>query len=101
MRPWQRLARTEILEQRRQPAMLFVLVLNYLVILGVFVAGFFYVNAAIADPATREALTEQLTANGVELDALLRVAVSTFGSLLFTNLPLYVAVFSANSVLHD
>lgn len=101
MRPWQRLARTEILEQRRQSTMLFVLALNYLLWLVVFAAAFLYVDAALADPVTRDALEEQLTANGIELDAMVRVAVSGFGSLLFTNLPLYVAVFSANSVLHD
>jgi ABC-type Na+ efflux pump permease subunit len=38
---------------------------------------------------------------GIELDAFLKVATSTFGSLMFTNLPLYVAIMSGTSVLHD
>lgn len=101
MRPWQRIAATEILEQRRQPAMLFILALNYLLWLVVFGAAFFIVDTALADPAGREALEAQLEGTGVELDAMLRVAVSTFGSLTFTNLPLYVAIFSGSSVLHD
>jgi ABC-type transport system involved in multi-copper enzyme maturation permease subunit len=38
---------------------------------------------------------------GVEFNAFLQVATSTFGSLSFTNLPLYVAIMSGTSVLHD
>lgn len=101
MRPWQRIAATEILEQRRQPTMLFILVLNYVLWLVVFGAVFVHLDAVVADPEARAALEEQLGAGGVELDAMLRVAVSTFGSLIFTNLPLYVAIFSGSSVLHD
>jgi ABC-type transport system involved in multi-copper enzyme maturation permease subunit len=101
MNSWQRIAATEILEQRRQPAMLFILVLNYALWLVVFGVFFSHVDSLLADPEARAMLQEQLSANGVELDAMLRVAVSTFGSLIFTNLPLYVAIFSGNSVLHD
>ena len=43
----------------------------------------------------------QLKGFGVELDAFLQLATSSFGSLLFTNLPLYVAIMSGTSVLHD
>jgi ABC-type transport system involved in multi-copper enzyme maturation permease subunit len=101
VRPWQRIAATEILEQRRQPSMLFVLVLNYLLWLVAFGAVLVHVDGLMSDPEARRALEEQLAANGIELDAMLRFAVSTFGSLIFTNLPLYVAIFSGSSVLHD
>ncbi len=101
MRPWRRLAATEILEQRRQPAMLFILMANYVLWLAVFGAGFWFLGAALEDPARREALEAQLATSGVELEAMLLVAVSTFGSLTFTNLPLYVAILSGYSVLHD
>lgn len=101
MRPWQRIAATEVLEQRRQPSMLFVLVVNYALWLLVFGFVFAWLDGLDADPEARALIEEQLAATGVELEAMLRVAVSTFGSLLFTNLPLYVAIFSGNSVLHD
>ena len=77
--------------------MLAILALNYVLWLVVFGAVFVYVDGVVADPDARAALEEQLAAGGVGLDAVLRVAVSTFGSLLFTNLPLYVAIFSGSS----
>lgn len=101
MRPWRRLATTEILEQRRQPAMLFILMANYVLWLAVFGVAFWTLDGTVADPDAREALEAQLSANGVEFEAMLRLAVSTFGSLTFTNLPLYVAILSGSSVLHD
>lgn len=101
MRPWQRLAATEILEQRRQPAMLFILAANYVLWLVVFGGAFVYLDGIVADDELRAALETQLAASGVELDAIIRLAVSTFGSLTFTNLPLYVAILAGYSVLHD
>jgi len=101
MRPWQRIAATEILEQRRQPAMLFVLVANYLLWLLVFGGTFVALDFVLGDPLGREMLDEQLAGSGVELDAMIRVAVSTYGSLSFTNLPLFVSIFAGNSVLHE
>jgi ABC-type transport system involved in multi-copper enzyme maturation permease subunit len=38
---------------------------------------------------------------GVAYEAFLQLATSSFGSLLFTNLPLFVAIMSGYSVLHD
>jgi ABC-type transport system involved in multi-copper enzyme maturation permease subunit len=37
----------------------------------------------------------------VEVGAFLQLATSSFGSLVFTNLPLFVAIMSGTSVLHD
>lgn len=37
----------------------------------------------------------------MEFDAFLQLATSTFASLSFTNLPLFVAIMSGTSVLHD
>jgi ABC-type transport system involved in multi-copper enzyme maturation permease subunit len=101
MRPWQRIAATEILEQRRQPAMLFILAANYAVWIVLFGIAFWVIDRAIADPDGRAAIEAQLASGGVELDAMLRLSVSTFGSLTFTNLPLYVAILAGYSVLHD
>lgn len=101
MRPWQRIAATEILEQRRQPSMLFILALNYVIWLVVFGGVFWLFDRAAADPEATAVIATQLEGSGVEPEAMLRLAVSTFGSLVFTNLPLYVAILSGYSVLHD
>lgn len=96
-----RVARTEVLEQWRQPAMLLILVANYALWLGLFGVGFWRLDALQADPDSYAALTRQLQALGVELNAVVRVGSSTFGSVLFTNLPLFVAISAGTSVLHD
>ena len=101
MRPWQRIAATEILEQRRQPSMLFILALNYVIWLVVFGIVFWIFDRTAADPAAMDLVTAQLEGSGVEPETMLRLAVSTFGSLVFTNLPLYVAILSGYSILHD
>lgn len=97
MRPWMRIARTEILEHQRQRSMLFVLALNYVV----FIVGFGIVFAAFGRAAQQPELEEQMRAAGVEPSALMQLAVSTFGATMFTNLPLFVAIMSGYSVLHD
>ena len=101
MRALLRIARTEVLEHRRQPWMLFVLAFNYLVWLGVFGAVFILLDRVYAQPEALALLKEQSRGMGVELDTTLRLAVSTFGALMFTNLPLFVAIMSGYSVLHD
>jgi ABC-type transport system involved in multi-copper enzyme maturation permease subunit len=101
VRPWQRIAATEILEQRRQPSMLFILAANYVIWLAVFGAVFWMLDQAAADPEAMDLVAAQLEGSGIEPDGMLRLAVSTFGSLVFTNLPLYVAILSGYSVLHD
>lgn len=101
MRHLWRIAKTEVLEHRRQPWMLFILVANYLLWGGVFGVVFFFLDVALTDPQSRALVEQQLRANGVELGATVKLATSTFGSLLFTNLPLFVAIMSGSSVMHE
>lgn len=95
--PLLRIARTELLEHQRQPWMVLVLALNYLI----WVLIFGVVFLSLADPATAAEARTQLAAAGVGFDATMALLVSTFGSLVFTNLPLYVAIMSGTSVIHD
>jgi len=101
MRAILHIARTEVLEHRRQPWMLFILVLNYSLWIGVFATVFVLLERAAADPVALASLRQDLDSVGVALDAALKLATSTYGSVLFTNLPLFVAIMSGYSVLHD
>ena len=96
-----RIARTEVLEHRRQPWMLFILALNYALWIAVFGVLFLFVNQLASAPQTLASFKQQLSGFGIEFDAFLQLATSTFGSLSFTNLPLFVAIMSGTSVLHD
>lgn len=96
-----RIARTEVLEHRRQPWMLFILALNYALWAGIFGLLFFFLEIVSTEPARFEQLKAQMSGLGIEYGAFLQVATSTFGSLSFTNLPLFVAIMSGTSVLHD
>lgn len=101
-----RVARTEVLEHRRQPSMLFILTANYVLWIAVFLFMLFVLSAASENPQMLEMIDRQSTALGIcngesALHALLRVTTSTFGALLFTTLPLFVAIMSGYSVLHD
>lgn len=98
MRPWQRLAATEILEQRRQPAMLFILVANYLLLLVLFGGALWWVEWRVLQPGGREALIAEFE---VDLDAILQVAVRGYGAISVGNLPLSVAYLAGYSVLHE
>jgi ABC-type transport system involved in multi-copper enzyme maturation permease subunit len=95
------IARTEVLEHRRQPWMLFILAANYLLWGGLFGALFVVLDWLASTPGGLEPFRRQLSSVGIEFDAFLRVATSTYASLAFTNLPLYVAIMSGTSVLHD
>ncbi len=97
----QRIARTEVLEHRRQPWMLVILAANYAVLIGVFTGMFLLFDRVSGDPARMAMVKQQMGQFGVAFDAFLRLATSSFGSLLFTNLPLFVAIMSGTSVLHD
>lgn len=101
MKRFLRIARTEVLEHRRQPWMIFILAANYLLWIGVFGALFFLIDQASSRPDTLVAMNRQMADYGVELGAFLQLTTSSFGSLLFTNLPLYVAIMCGTSVLHD
>lgn len=81
--------------------MVFILAANYVFWIGVFSVLFLVIDAIAGQPETLELFSEQMTRMGVELDTFLQVATSTFGSLCFTNLPLFVAIMSGTSVLHD
>jgi ABC-type transport system involved in multi-copper enzyme maturation permease subunit len=98
MKVFVRIARTEVLEHRRQPWMIFILAANYALWICLFGALFVVLNG---NPEMVAGLGRKTSAVGVELDAFLQLATSTFGTLLFTNLPLFVAVMSGTSVLHD
>jgi ABC-type transport system involved in multi-copper enzyme maturation permease subunit len=95
------IARTEALEHRRQPWMLFILAANYALWIGIFGALFVILDRITGEPQTIARIKQQLETFGVAFDALLKLAVSSYGSLLFTNLPLFVAIMSGTSVLHD
>lgn len=101
MKRFLRIARTEVLEHRRQPWMLFILAVNYTLWIVLFGALFLGLDLASSQPETLGPLKQQLRGFGIELDGFLQLATSTFGSLSFTNLPLYVAIMSGTSVLHD
>jgi ABC-type transport system involved in multi-copper enzyme maturation permease subunit len=101
MRQLLRIARTEVLEHRRQPWMIFILVASYALWVLIFGAFFLILDWVATQPEVLEALNRQLGGFGVQLDAFMKLATSTFGSLMFTNLPLFVAIMSGTSVLHD
>ncbi|MFH1807676.1 MAG: ABC transporter permease subunit, partial [Pseudomonadota bacterium] len=96
-----RIARTEVMEHCRQPWMIFILAANYALWIGLFGALFLILDRVSSQAELRAALEQQLAGLGFELHGVLQVAISTFGSLSFTNLPLYVAIMSGTSVLHD
>lgn len=98
MNPILQIARTELLEHRRQPWMVVIQVLNYLV----WVVGFGFLFAWLDTSSRDPAFAAQVQALiGMSPAALAGTAASTYGSMLFTNLPLYVAVLSGYSVLND
>ena len=101
MKRFVRIARTEVLEHRRQPWMIFILAANYILWISIFGALFVVIERISNRPQALAMLSQQMAAFGVELDAFLQLATSTFGSLCFTNLPLYVAIMCGTSVLHD
>lgn len=96
-----RIAKTEVLEHRRQPWMVFILALNYVLWIVIFGALFFFLDGVSGQAETLATFKKQMAAFGVEIDAFLQLATSSFGSLCFTNLPLYVAIMCGTSVLHD
>lgn len=101
MQRFVRIAHTEVLEHRRQPWMLFILALNYALWIGIFGLLFFFLDLVSKSPEQLAMLRQQMTEAGVEFDAVVKLASSSFGSLSFTNLPLFVAIMSGTSVLHD
>ena len=101
MRRFLCIARTEVLEHKRQPWMIFILAANYAIFIVVFGALFLGIDNLASRPEGLLQLRQQMAGFGVALETFLQLATSTFGSLCFTNLPLYVAIMSGTSVLHD
>jgi ABC-type transport system involved in multi-copper enzyme maturation permease subunit len=101
MRRFLQIARTEVLEHRRQPWMLFILAANYAIWIGTFGAMFLLLDRMSGQPEMMALVKQQMASMGVAVEAMLQLATSTFASLMFTNLPLYVAIMSGTSVLHD
>jgi len=90
-----------MLEHRRQRSMLFILAFNYALWLGLFGLLFLMLEAILGTPQTSELMGAQLETLGMSLETLVYTSVTTFASLLMTNLPLFVAIMTATSVLHD
>jgi ABC-type transport system involved in multi-copper enzyme maturation permease subunit len=101
MRGFLQIARTEVLEHRRQPWMLFILAANYAIWIFTFGVLFLLFERVSSQPEELAMVKQQAAGLGIAVDAMLQVATSTFVSLIFTNLPLYVAIMSGTSVLHD
>ena len=101
MKRFLRIAHTEVLEHRRQPWMLFILAANYGLWICLFGLLFMGLDSASSDPELMAPFKQQLAGLGIKFDGFLQLAASSFGSLSFTNLPLFVAIMSGTSVLHD
>ena len=101
MRALLQIARTEVLEHRRQPWMIFILAANYALLVASFGVLFLVLDRISSEPGALAPLKQQMSTYGVSLETFLGLATSTFGSMLFTNLPLFVALMSGTSVLHD
>ena len=101
-----RVARTEVLEHRRQPSMILILLANYILWAIVFLVIIAVLGMAAETPQILAVLQQQAASLGdcsaeSALNAMTKVSASTFGAVLFTNLPLFVAIMSGYSVLHD
>ncbi len=96
-----RIAHTEVLKQRRQPWMIFILAANYAFWSMAFGALFLLIDQFAGRPEDLVLFKQRLSEYGVQYDTVLQLTTSTFGSLTLTNLPLFVAIMSGTSVLHD
>jgi len=96
-------AKIEIKEQIRQPSMLLVMVLNYLIFASLFLFLIFILDTFFGDPQLMKMLDSEALKNlGVKnLSMLVPLVITAFGTLLFTNLSLYSALLSGYSLLND
>src|SRR5690606_35216721 len=79
---------------------------NYVFWGGIFLFGVVMLGTMQGNPQALVLLEQQATGLGLcsgesALDAISRLLTSTFGAVLFTTLPLFVAIMSGYSVLHD
>ncbi len=99
-------AKTEVLEQRRQPAMLSIMATNYLVTIVVFLAVILYLNYTRNNPQVMSFLDKNALKMGIcngesALNGLVNLVSMNFGSFLFTTMSVFAAYMSAYSVLND
>lgn len=99
-------ARTEVMEQLRQPAMMLILVFNYVLWGAVFMFAITVLSGVQDNPQALVLLERQATGLGLcsgetALIAMTRLMTSSFGGVFFTTIPLFVAYLSGYSVLHD
>ncbi|MEZ4459119.1 MAG: ABC transporter permease subunit [bacterium] len=99
-------AKTEMLEQRRQVSMLGVMLANYLLWNVAFLAVLVTLNASRDNPQAMALITSQALSLGIcdgesALNGMVRLSNSTFGAVMFTTMPLFVAILSGYSVLND
>jgi ABC-type transport system involved in multi-copper enzyme maturation permease subunit len=103
MRGVLQIARTEILEHRRQPWMLFILAASYVLFIGLFGVFFLLFDAIARQPESLALITSQMEALGVSVsfDTILVFGTASFGTVVFAYMPLVVAIMAGYSVLHD
>jgi ABC-type transport system involved in multi-copper enzyme maturation permease subunit len=94
-------ARAEVLEHRRQPWMLLILVFSYVFYLALPATVLHFICSVLDDPVQGKQLRDQAAAIGADVDTFLLMGVVAILTLLFANLPLFVAYLSGYSVLHD
>jgi ABC-type transport system involved in multi-copper enzyme maturation permease subunit len=100
MRQLLRIARTELLEHRRQPWMIFILVASYTLWVFIFGAAFFVLDGVSREPGLL-APVKEIVGFDVDIRAIQPAVITAFSTMMFTNLPLFVAIMSGTSVLHD
>ena len=99
-------AKTEALEHRRQPSMLLVMAANYLLWNAAFVVVLVMLNSTRDNPQVMSLLDKQVLEMGIcngesALKGFVKIICSTFGAVMFTTMPLFVAIMSGYSVLND
>lgn len=95
-----RLARTEILEQRRQPWMMALLGLSYVGFSGLFVVSFVMIDVLARSPETN-GMKQQLATFGMEWDSFLKTAAGFAATISFGYLQIVVAFMCTAIVLHE
>lgn len=96
-----RIARTEVLEHRRQPWMLFVLCMAYVFWAAVVGLVVLIIQANLSAPEHSEQFQRMLRGFGVDLKLALKTLSVAFVTTMFTNLPIIVAYHATNSLVHD
>lgn len=98
--------KTEVLEQRRQPAMLLVMASNYLLWNLIFIAVLVFLNSTRENPQVMSMLDKRVLEMGIcngesALNTLVKLTSMNFGAILFTTMSVFSAYMSAYSVLND